>query len=156
MYHTRGTGRQDTSSFDPVGTHVKGMGIWRLVALQNGGYKCFSVRCTEKHNGEQVLAPAFMLRFGAALAERLELGLGKAIAKNTLSVRVLLPLIVLYDYVSTWNDPPENEALGKQAREFCAGGIKAIGVKLLALQPVFLSYGALPICVRQLIFLRPA
>jgi hypothetical protein len=35
----------------------------------------FSVRCTEKHNGEQVLAPAFMLRFDAALAERLELGL---------------------------------------------------------------------------------
>jgi hypothetical protein len=41
MYHTRGTGRQDTSGFDPVGIHVEGMGVWRLVALQNGGYKCF-------------------------------------------------------------------------------------------------------------------
>jgi hypothetical protein len=83
----------------------------------------------------------------------LELGLCKAIVKNTLSMRVLLLLIVLCDYVSTWNDPLENEVLGKQARELCAGGIKAIGVKLPALQLIFLSYRALPIFMRQLIFL---
>ena len=90
----------------------------------------FSVRYTEKSNEKHAMARAFTLRFGAALAERLALSLRKARAKNNLSVRLLLPIIILCDYVSTWNDSPESEALGKQAREFCDGAKQSFWSKM--------------------------
>lgn len=78
----------------------------------------FSIEWTKS---SKTLARAFMLRFGAALAERLELSLKKAMEKQTLSLRLLMPLVLLSDYVSTWDleqDSPD-KALSTKAREFC-------------------------------------
>ena len=77
----------------------------------------FSIHWTQS----KTLARSFMLRFGASLAERLEHGLRKAMEKNTPSVRLLMPLVLLCDYVSTWTheDDSPDTALGSQARDFC-------------------------------------
>lgn len=90
----------------------------------------FSIKWASKSNGDVALARAFFLRFGAALAERLDLGLRKTTEKKPPSVRLLLPLIILCDYVSTWNEPPEKEALGKQASQFCADARKMYWTKI--------------------------
>jgi tetratricopeptide (TPR) repeat protein len=78
----------------------------------------FSIKWASKSNGDVALARAFLLQFGAVLTERLELGLRKT------SVRLLLPLIILCDYVSTWDEPSKNAVLGKQASQFCADAFK--------------------------------
>lgn len=78
----------------------------------------FSVETTKS----KTLARALLLRFGASLAERLQLSLKKALEKQqAMSLRLLTPLLLLSEYVSTWSAvelSPEN-ALSTAAREFC-------------------------------------
>jgi tetratricopeptide (TPR) repeat protein len=77
----------------------------------------FSIEWTQS----KTLARAFMLKFGALLAERLECSLKKALEKRSTSLRLLMPLVLLNDYVSTWNhdaDSPD-KAVSFQARDFC-------------------------------------
>jgi len=77
----------------------------------------FSIQWTQS----KTLARAFMLCFGASLAERLEFSLKKATEKKTLSLRLLMPLVLLSEYVSTWtlDDDSPDKALSTEAREFC-------------------------------------